>query len=113
MNDISPGPWSVHGPIDADHGPEWEVSTEDGHGIWVAKTQTSADAFFIAAAPERALENFSLKAENIRLHKELEAALEYILQTAKVLNCDRDTGHGANIGERMLATAQNLMREKK
>lgn len=48
----TPGPWSVQGPTPASHGPEWEVSTDNGHGIWTARAQSEADARLIAVAPD-------------------------------------------------------------
>ena len=34
----------------ADHGIEFEVATEEGRGVWVARTQNKADAVFIVKA---------------------------------------------------------------
>lgn len=45
------GPWYTNGMgYGAEHGTEYEVSTEGGAGIWTAHCQVPADAAFIAAA---------------------------------------------------------------
>lgn len=52
MGEYTPGPWTSGESYLADHGREFEVSTEERRGVWVAKTQSLADARLIAAAPD-------------------------------------------------------------
>ena len=47
----TPGPWwADHRSYRAEHGPEYEVCTEGGRGVWTAHCHRWPDTDFIAAA---------------------------------------------------------------